>query len=199
MLGHDQRAFMFEHITWHAYIIVLLYGAGEALLTFSHRAGHKTQKADQGSLLLLWLVIPVATLLALMIGRHLEFADLPLFRLHHEIGIAVMVAGMLLRIHAVVHLGRFFTVNVAIAQDHTLIDTGPYRWIRHPSYTGILMVYLGIGLCLANGVALAIILLPSIALMLWRIRIEERALQAGLGAPYTAYMQRTFRLLPWVY
>lgn len=190
---------MFEHITWHAYLTVLLYGAGEALLTLSRRAGNRTRKSDQGSLLLLWLVIPVATLLALLIGRHLDFADLPFFRLHHEIGIALMMAGILLRIHAVVYLGRFFTVNVAIAHDHTLIDTGPYRWIRHPSYTGILLVYLGIGLCLANGVALAVILLPSIALMLWRIRIEEHALQAGLGAPYTDYMQRTSRLIPWIY
>ncbi len=190
---------MFDHITWHAYLTVLLYGAGEALLTLSRRAGNKTQKVDRGSLLLLWLVIPVAVLLALLIGRHLEFADLPFFRLHHEIGIVVMLAGILLRIYAVIYLGRFFTVNVAIAQDHTLIDTGPYRWIRHPSYTGILMVYLGIGLCLANGVALAVILLPSITIMLWRIRIEEHALETGLGEAYTRYMQRTARLLPGIY
>lgn len=190
---------MFDHITWHAYLIVLLYGAGEALLTANHRAGHQTQKADQGSLVLLWLVIPGAILLALLTGRLLAFADLPFFRSHHEIGIAIMLAGIMLRVHAVVHLGRFFTVNVAIAQDHTLIDTGPYRWIRHPSYTGVLLVYLGIGLCLANGIALAIILLPSTAIMLWRIRIEEQALQAGLGAAYTAYVQRTRRLLPWIY
>ena len=199
MFSHDRKASMFDLITWHAYMTVLLYGAGEALLTLSRRAGNKTRKADKGSLVLLWLVIPVAVLLALLIGRHLEFADLPFFRTHHEIGIALMLAGILLRIYAVVYLGRFFTVNVAIAQDHTLIDTGPYRWIRHPSYTGILMVYLGIGLCLANGVALAIILLPSITLMLWRIRIEENALQAGLGASYSTYMQRTARLLPWIY
>jgi protein-S-isoprenylcysteine O-methyltransferase Ste14 len=68
--------------------------------------------------------------------------------------------------HAIVHLGRFFTVNVAIAANHRLIDTGPYRFVRHPSYTGALMAFLGLALCLANWVPLAVIrtkrLIPAV-------------------------------------
>jgi protein-S-isoprenylcysteine O-methyltransferase len=190
---------MLESPTWHAYLIVLFYGFAEAMLTLKRRADHQTEKADAGSLYLIWIIIPLAIVTGILFGRHLSFADMTFFRTHHTIGIATLLIGILLRIYAIVHLGKFFTVNVAIAQDHLLIDSGPYRWVRHPSYTGVLLIYLGIGLCLANWVALSIILLPTTAIMLWRIAIEERALHAGLGQAYAAYVQKTWRLLPGVY
>ena len=190
---------MFESLTWHAYLTVLFYGVGEAALTLQRQADQQAKKADAGSLYLIWMVIPAAILMGLLLGRQLAFADMPFFREHHTVGIVTLCSGILLRVYAIVYLGKFFTVNVAIAEDHRVIDSGPYRWVRHPSYTGVLLVYLGIGLCLANWMALLVILLPTTAIMLWRIRIEERALHTGLGAAYTAYVQKTRRLLPWIF
>jgi protein-S-isoprenylcysteine O-methyltransferase len=72
-------------------------------------------------------------------------------------GAALFAAGLALRWYAIVYLGRFFTVNVAISKDHRLIDTGPYRFIRHPSYTGAIMAFVGVfasGFCLHNWASL---------------------------------------------
>jgi protein-S-isoprenylcysteine O-methyltransferase len=90
-------------------------------------------------------------------------------------------------------------VNVAIATDHQLIDRGPYRYVRHPSYTGALMAFLGIGLALANWTSLAILVIPIFSVFARRMRVEESALLLGLGAQYRLYMDRTKRLIPGVY
>ena len=115
------------------------------------------------------------------------------------LGLALMTWGLLLRWWAVVHLGRFFTVNVAVASDHRVVDTGPYRLIRHPSYTGLLLTCLGVGLCFGNVASLLVIVLPILALALKRIRVEEAALASTLGEDYRAYMSHTKRLIPGVY
>jgi protein-S-isoprenylcysteine O-methyltransferase len=116
-----------------------------------------------------------------------------------DAGAAVFAAGLALRWYAILYLGRFFTVNVAISRDHQLIDTGPYRFIRHPSYSGALMAFLGLGLCIGNWASLAAMLLPTLVVFSWRIRVEERALLGALGEQYFTYMQRTKRLVPAIY
>jgi protein-S-isoprenylcysteine O-methyltransferase len=115
------------------------------------------------------------------------------------LGIALFVAGLALRWYAIVHLGRFFTVNVSIAADHRLIDTGPYRIVRHPSYTGALMAFLGLGLCIANWASLLSLLVPICLAFLRRIHVEEAVLLQALGDQYRDYMRRTKRLIPAIY
>jgi protein-S-isoprenylcysteine O-methyltransferase Ste14 len=100
---------------------------------------------------------------------------------------------------SIIHLGRFFTVNVAIAADHQLVETGPYRFIRHPSYSGALLAFVGWGMVLRNWASLLIALLPIAVAFLYRINVEERALLEALGDCYRAYMARTKRLIPFLY
>ena len=116
-----------------------------------------------------------------------------------SLGIALFAAGLALRWYAIVHLGRFFTVNVSIAADHRLIDTGPYRIVRHPSYTGALMAFLGLGLCIANWASLLSLLVPICLVFLRRIHVEEAVLLQALGDQYRDYMRRTKRLIPALY
>lgn len=97
------------------------------------------------------------------------------------------------------YLGRLFTVNVAIAADHTLIDSGPYRTIRHPSYTGALLVFPGLGISFGNWLSLIIVVVPTSLAFMQRIAIEEAALTRALGDSYPRYMARTKRLIPGVY
>ncbi|MEA2368820.1 MAG: hypothetical protein QOH38_1538 [Thermoleophilaceae bacterium] len=112
------------------------------------------------------------------------------------IGIPVMLAGAALRWWSVVTLGRFFTVTVGVADDQRLIDTGPYALLRHPSYTGMLVVYLGLGIGLDSWLSiLAGVVIPGLACA-YRIGHEERQLREGLGQSYDDYARRTRRLVP---
>jgi len=79
------------------------------------------------------------------------------------------------------------------------VDSGPYRYVRHPTYTGALLTFVGLGFCFGNWLTLLFLTLPIIGAFLWRIRIEERALTEALGEDYRAYMRRTKRLIPGVY
>jgi protein-S-isoprenylcysteine O-methyltransferase Ste14 len=110
-----------------------------------------------------------------------------------------MAAGVVLRQWSVALLGRFFTTDVRLHEGQTVVDTGPYRRLRHPSYTGMLLTFLGLGLALGNWAALlALVVLPAIGLVV-RIRSEERVLLAGLGEPYRRFAASRKRLIPGVW
>src|SRR5205085_11815880 len=111
-------------------------------------------------------------------------------------GIAVMWAGFVLRAWAVRTLGRFFRVEVTVDADQTVVDTGPYARLRHPSYTGLLVLYLGLGIALDSYLSvLAAVLLP-LAAVVNRIGYEERMLLREMGESYRAYSARRARLVP---
>jgi protein-S-isoprenylcysteine O-methyltransferase Ste14 len=111
---------------------------------------------------------------------------------------AVFFIGMAFRFYAMSLLGRFFTYDVAVHAGQTVIEAGPYRYIRHPSYTGGLMTLAGIGLALGNWAALLALLACAGSGYAYRIFVEEAVLVAALGAPYKEYMHRTRRLLPFL-
>lgn len=189
---------MMFNLSW---LLGMLYAASEIGLSIFKRANRgKTQNEDRGSLTLLWIVISVSITLAYQAAFTLRGAALgaltvPAFYL----GIVCYVAGLCLRWYSIVILGRFFTVNVAIAADHRLIDTGPYRHLRHPSYTGALLAFLGLGLCIGNWASLLVMIVPIFWVFLRRMQVEEAALLQGLGEPYQDYMRRTKRLIPGIY
>lgn len=112
------------------------------------------------------------------------------------VGETVAAAGIALRIWAILTLDRFFTFVIGIADDHRVVQHGPYRVIRHPGYAGVLLALLGAGISLANWLSLLVIfVVPLLALGL-RIRVEEATLVDALGAEYISYAARTARLIP---
>ena len=115
------------------------------------------------------------------------------------IGLAVLVIGIAIRSTAIAQLGRFHTPNVAILGDHQLMDTGLYRYVRHPSYFGALVAFLGFGLALNNWISLVVIIIVMPSIYLFRMYEEDAALLAAFGDSYRAYCQRTKRLIPWIY
>jgi protein-S-isoprenylcysteine O-methyltransferase len=180
-------------------LLGLGWGVSEFLLAIFKRSGKGAAPADRGSLGLIWLVICASIFLAFQLDYWLpgcRFGPAPPF---HVAGLGLFALGIALRWYAILHLGRFFTVNVAIAADHRLIESGPSRVVRHPSYTGSIAIIAGLGLCLCNSVSLAVLLIPALLVFLRRIRIEEDALIATFGQRYRDYMRRTKRLIPAIY
>jgi protein-S-isoprenylcysteine O-methyltransferase Ste14 len=112
------------------------------------------------------------------------------------LGELVFVVGLALRFWAVLTLGRFFKITVSIQEGHRVVRSGPYRLLRHPSYTGLLVALLGLGLALQTWLGLlALIVLPSIGVLI-RIRVEESVLIEALGQDYVSYAAETRRLIP---
>ena len=114
-------------------------------------------------------------------------------------GLALLAAGQALRIWAVRTLGRFFTAVVRTEPDQAVVRRGPYRILRHPSYTGTFLTLLGWGLALGTGWGAALLVILPLPAYLYRIHVEEHALLAALGPPYAAYMRQTRRLIPGVW
>lgn len=115
------------------------------------------------------------------------------------LGAALALSGAALRVWSVATLGRYFTYVVQVSPDQKVVDSGPYRLVRHPSYTGALMMAAGIGLSLRSPYAPLLIVATSFLAYVIRMFVEERALAAGIGEPYRAYMRRTKRLVPFVW
>jgi len=114
-------------------------------------------------------------------------------------GICLMLMGIALRWYSAAVLGKYFTFDVAIQSGQILIEVGPYRYIRHPSYSGALLSLLGFGLALGNWAGLAATLSCMGIAYAYRIRVEETALAAALGDTYKQYRKRTWRLVPFLF
>jgi len=111
-------------------------------------------------------------------------------------GLVIIWVGMAVRIWAVATLGRAFRTTVEVEQGQAVVTRGPYRWVRHPSYTGLLLIAAGFGLAFSTWPGLVLcIVLPAAALR-HRIRVEEAELTRVLGDGYRSYQQQTRRLLP---
>jgi protein-S-isoprenylcysteine O-methyltransferase Ste14 len=113
--------------------------------------------------------------------------------------IALVVAGEALRLCAIGTLKHRFTVNLAIIEGHSLVTSGPYRFLRHPAYAGSLLAVLGCGLAFGNPVSFLVIFLPYSILLTRRIDREEKMLLEGFGDAYREYRKRTKKLIPFIY
>jgi len=115
------------------------------------------------------------------------------------LGLMMAAGGLMLRLASIRLLGRFYTSRVALHPDHQLVEHGVLRLLRHPAYTGALLLGLGMSVALANWWASLFFLATHVPVILYRIRVEERALAEQFGERYRAYQSRTWGLIPLVY
>ncbi|WP_118976860.1 methyltransferase family protein [Taibaiella koreensis] len=184
----------FIHVFGFLFLLMELY----LNVRFRNKAERKTA-ADRNSLRLLWITIAVALVLG---GYCSHFNDASITQGQPYVyygGMILAVAGLLLRILAISQLGKSFTVDVQIAEGQQLRTTGLYAYMRHPSYTGILMAFSGLAITFSNWISLAVILVPIFWVFMYRIRVEEEALLAEFGPAYAAYCKRTRRLVPYLF
>ena len=176
-----------------------IYGLSELYLAFTRRSRAQAVSHDHRSLILLWTVIAISLWLGIQMIWLFPSTTVLYPRGFYFFGFILFLGGLALRWYSIGYLGRYFTVDVSISAEHKLIDSGPYRHIRHPTYTGAVLAFVGLAFCFGNWLTLLFLTVPIIGAFLWRIRIEERALLEALGEKYHAYMRRTKRLIPWVY
>jgi protein-S-isoprenylcysteine O-methyltransferase len=159
----------------------------------------RSRARDHGSLNLiaaLWIFGIAADLLLSFYVRRAAFSE---GRNIFVAGICLMVAGTAFRWYSAAILGKHFTFDVAIQAEHKLVEAGPYRYIRHPSYTGALLTLIGFGLALGNWAGLLANVFCLGLAYSYRIRVEEAALVAALGDNYSQYAKRTWRLVPFLF
>jgi protein-S-isoprenylcysteine O-methyltransferase Ste14 len=154
---------------------------------------------DRGSLIVLWLVIFVSLTVGISIGQShppTMFAGAHWIR---KVALALLIVGLAVRWAAIITLGRSFSANVAIHATQTVHKTGLFRFVRHPSYSGLVLIFAAVGVHTRNWIALAIILIPTTIALLYRIHVEEAALTHAFGQEYLDYSQCTKRLIPGIY
>lgn len=177
-------------------IVFFLWAASEVANTVGSRlvrSRTSRQRNDRGSYWIILLVVWGS----LTVSVWTRTLNLGVFhnRLQY-LGLGLITIGIALREWAVLSLGRFFTVTVTVASDHRLIKRGPYRWLRHPAYSGNILTLVGMPLALGTWVGSVLVVVLSAVGYLYRIRIEEQALLEVFGDDYRAYKRQTWRLFP---
>lgn len=184
-------------------LVIVLWVLSEFLLSIFVRArsGGGDRIEDRSSFYVLYGGIFLGVFLAVVIrnsGPAWSHINLN-FYLLNVLALVFLLSGMAWRAWAILTLGRFFTTNIAVRSGHKVIRQGPYCWMRHPSYTGGLTSFFGLGLAFANWLSLAILMIIIVIVYLYRMHVEEKVLIASLGDEYLEYSRQTKRLIPGIY
>lgn len=183
-------------------IAIAIWAIPERIGSFWWRSSRdpSARRQDRGSLYVVIGSIVVGAGVGFSLAIAGRGAAIPWFRPQVTIaGIVLMVLGVALRWWAILILGRSFTLDVAVRPRQQVIQSGPYRLIRHPAYSGTLLTLLGVGLGLANWASVVALIVGGLIGLLYRVLVEERALMEALGQPYVDYMRHTKRLIPFLY
>jgi protein-S-isoprenylcysteine O-methyltransferase Ste14 len=151
---------------------------------------------DRGTRLIVAWSLGAAIVVGWLASGWVSALSTPAPRVFALAGLAVLWIGLAVRVWAVLALGRSFSTFVQVEVEQTVVTRGPYRWVRHPSYTGLLLIGLGFGIGAGNWLSLAICAIVPPLGMLPRIAVEESELLLVLGDGYRRYQNRTHRLIP---
>lgn len=163
------------------------------------KSGEKDKKGkDHSTLNFLWIAIPFSIAGAAISSDYTEFPISDEVWILY-LGIFFILAGITVRFIIIRSLGKYFTVDVTIRQDHKIMKQGFYRYVRHPSYAFSLLTSLGLGLYLNNWLSLIFAIVPPFIAFSYRIRIEEKALIEEFGEEYLGYRRKTKKLIPFIY
>lgn len=175
-------------LCWFAFEIGLL---ARDLLRGKARAGR-----DRGTRLIVSVSLGGAIFIGWLASGWATALATPVPRVFAVAGLIVIWIGLAVRIWAVLALGGAFSTYVQVEKEQTVVTRGPYRWVRHPSYTGLLLIGLGFGIGAGNWLSLLICTIVPFAGLLPRIAVEEAELVRVLGDPYRGYQRHTHRLVP---
>jgi len=177
----------------------VLYGFFEIFM--SRRGNRKREISETGDKGSIWIIV-----LAISAGYWLSFAiaSTKIGRIYHWnsliiIGAILAAVGLIIRISSILKLKQQFTYTVTKVENHQLIETGLYKYIRHPGYLGQIIIFLGIATALSNWISILLMIIPVSAGFMNRMRIEEKFLTQQMGQKYTEYQKRTKKLIPYIF
>ncbi len=178
-------------------IIVYLsfaFGISELILMLVKRSktGSIKTRADKGSIILIWISI----VLGFAVGFFLSGTE---GILSAGTGVALIVTGLIIRWIAILQLGRSFTVDVAITDAASLKTDGIYRIIRHPSYTGLLLIIAGFSIAMNSTYSCISLFVPVFLTISYRISVEEKLMLCEFGDDYNKYKVKTKKIIPGIY
>jgi protein-S-isoprenylcysteine O-methyltransferase Ste14 len=169
------------------------------LLVRDRRRGKGRADADRGTLLVNALFVVETVVVSGILSATLHILVVPGANWFRLAGLIIVWLGFALRVWAIRALGADFRMTVEVDQSQPVVTNGPYRWVRHPSYTGLLLITVGFGIAFASWLFLALCaVLPSLAL-LRRIKVEESELVRVLDGSYLTYSAQTKRLVPGIW
>jgi protein-S-isoprenylcysteine O-methyltransferase Ste14 len=182
-------------------ITVVVWLVAETVLQVrQYFQGERSTRREWTSFVLLGATFVLAGVLARLARRHLGELDLPIRgTVWYGVIVALLWAGIALRLWSILTLGRYFRGIVHLQPGHRVVREGPYRVLRHPSYAGLLLAFLALALTWANAAAILAFLCCVSAGLAYRIHVEERVLLDGLGEEYARYMRQTNRLVPYLW
>jgi protein-S-isoprenylcysteine O-methyltransferase Ste14 len=186
------------HLIWKTlYWAWILTEVLVLVVTRTRRGGGEVR--DRGSLVVLWFVIFGAMFGGSWVGAVYQPTVFPAGPWLRYVCLGLLMLGLAIRWSAIYTLGKSFSANVAIHATQRLNQSGLFQWMRHPSYTGMMLIFLAMGLATRNWLGLGIIVGLPMAALMYRIHVEEAALAGAFGAEYVEYSQRTKRLIPGIY
>jgi protein-S-isoprenylcysteine O-methyltransferase Ste14 len=184
-------------LTFEAVLVLFFLSefVGVGIIPAIRRHGVRVRSANRGSntlVLFSWIAVLVV---AQMFAKS-EITLLPSWVFYA--GIAVMLIGIVIRQWSIAILGRYFSGVIGTQEGQKVVESGPYQFIRHPSYTGAMLIEVGIGLALQSWGAVLVIAVIFAVVYGHRMIVEEKVLVADLGDSYADYMKRTKRLIPFL-
>jgi len=180
-------------------IISIIWFISEIILSRMLRVKDTQENHDKSSLKIIWITIIVSIFLGIALSNTKLLISHSQALNFHNAGIFLIVIVLVVRWIAILTLKKSFTVQVAVSENQQIVQSGIFKYIRHPSYLGSLISFFGLALVFNNRLTLIIIFIPIMLAFLYRIRLEERVLNETLGSQYTEYAKRTRKLIPFIY
>ncbi|MBN8209413.1 isoprenylcysteine carboxylmethyltransferase family protein [Bacillus sp. NTK071] len=179
------------------FVLLTALWVGEFMMKRGKQGTSESSIENRSFLLILFMII--TSIAVTLFFRELELFLFDKSKLTSVIGLLLYGGGIALRYWGIQELGHFFSRNVIVESKVDLVSSGPYRILRHPLYTGLLLSTIGIPIYIGTwgGVIVAILLI--IPALLYRIRLEERMLYDSVGESYREWSNQRYRLVPFIY
>jgi len=177
------------------FLMILTEIVGGIVIPRVRRHGIEIKKKERGS----GRLISMSVIVSFIVAYFFALSGITLMpNWVFYLGIMIMVLGIIVRQWSIAILGRFFSPTIGVQEGQNVVDRGPYRLVRHPSYTGILLILVGVGLAFQSLAATLVILLIFSVAYGHRMNEEEIVLTMELGEEYVRYTKRTKRLIPYI-